>query len=150
MYVGHSKPIDWLIGCFTAHQHRKAITSQEMLLNKIWWRFVYKYNCVWRNADWPASWHISTKRSIRCRSIHVLLWSHGVRSAINIWAFPSPPDHRSKWVKDLNPSALVRRFLVLGYTSSEVTVAARPLYTINQSIIEWNISLYTVYLWKTV
>jgi len=20
-----------------------------------------KYNCVWRNADWPAPWHISTK-----------------------------------------------------------------------------------------
>jgi len=22
------------------------------LLNKIWSRFVDKYNCVWRNADW--------------------------------------------------------------------------------------------------
>jgi len=32
-----------------------------MLLNKIWSRFVDKYNCVWRNADWPASWNISTK-----------------------------------------------------------------------------------------
>jgi len=27
----------------------------------IWSKFVDKYNCVWRNADWPASWHISTK-----------------------------------------------------------------------------------------
>jgi len=30
----------------------------------IWSRFLYrldKDNCVWRNADWPASWHISTK-----------------------------------------------------------------------------------------
>jgi len=31
------------------------------LLNKIWSKFVDKYNCVWRNADWSASWHISTK-----------------------------------------------------------------------------------------
>jgi len=27
----------------------------------LWSRFVNKYNCAWRNADWPASWHISTK-----------------------------------------------------------------------------------------
>jgi len=32
-----------------------------MLLNKIWSRFVHKYNYVWRNSDWLASWHISTK-----------------------------------------------------------------------------------------
>jgi len=49
---------DWLIDCFTAHQHWKY---QETLLIKIWSRFIEKYNCVWRNTDWPASWHISTK-----------------------------------------------------------------------------------------
>jgi len=31
------------------------------LLNKILSRFIDKYKCAWRNADWPASWHISTK-----------------------------------------------------------------------------------------
>jgi len=30
-------------------------------LSLVWSRFVDKYTCVWRNADWPASWHISTK-----------------------------------------------------------------------------------------
>jgi len=27
----------------------------------MWSKFVDKYNCVWRNADWLSSWHISTK-----------------------------------------------------------------------------------------
>jgi len=53
--------INWLIDCFTAHQHRKAIRCQETLLNKIWSSFVDKYNCVWRNADWPTSRQINTK-----------------------------------------------------------------------------------------
>jgi len=31
------------------------------MLNKKLSRFVDTYNCVWKNADWSALWHISTK-----------------------------------------------------------------------------------------
>jgi len=58
--------IDWLIDWFIywllyGTSAQKGYWCQETLLNKIWSRFVDKYNCVWRNANWPASWHISTK-----------------------------------------------------------------------------------------
>jgi len=50
--------IDWLIAL-------RHISTERLLgprnVAKIWSRFVDKYNRVWRNADWPASWHISTK-----------------------------------------------------------------------------------------
>jgi len=50
--------IEWLLYGTSA---QKGYWCQETLLNQIWSRFVDKYNCIWRNVDWPASWHISTK-----------------------------------------------------------------------------------------
>jgi len=54
--------LDWLIDCWlTALWHISTERlCKETLQNKIgiWWRFVDKNNCVWRNADWPALWHL--------------------------------------------------------------------------------------------
>jgi len=49
--------LDWLIDCYSAHQHRKAVSAKK----RCYIKFVDKYNCMWRNADWSASWHMSTK-----------------------------------------------------------------------------------------
>jgi len=51
--------VDWMTALRRISTER--LFRQETLLNKIWSRFVDKYNCIWRKADWPASWHISTK-----------------------------------------------------------------------------------------
>jgi len=64
VFVQHSLEIqiDWLIDWpLYGKSAQKGYKWQETLLNKIWSSFVDKYNCVWRNADWPASWHINTK-----------------------------------------------------------------------------------------
>jgi len=68
--------IDWLTALrhISTDRHRQC---QETLLNKIWSRFVDKYNCVWRNADWPALWHIT---DISTKSYHASV-------TIKIWRF---------------------------------------------------------------
>jgi len=58
IYVTLLSLIDWLLYGTSA---QKGYQCQETLLNNISSRFVDKYNYVWRNADWRASWYISTK-----------------------------------------------------------------------------------------
>jgi len=50
-----------LLNSTSAHQHYLSHKYQEKVEHMIWSRFVDKYNSVWRNAEWPASRHISTK-----------------------------------------------------------------------------------------
>jgi len=51
--------IDWLTALW--HISTERLLEPRNVAKKIWSRFVAKYNCVWGNADWPTSWHISTK-----------------------------------------------------------------------------------------
>jgi len=62
---GHSlvtSKIDWLTALRHISTERLLVPIRNVAsLNKIWSSFADKCNCVWRNADWPASWPISTK-----------------------------------------------------------------------------------------
>jgi len=76
---------DWLIEYFMAVWH---FSTERLLVPrnvKILSSFVDKYKFVWRDADWPASWHISTKS---------YQWQWKCR-----WSLASCPGHHSVWMQ---------------------------------------------------
>jgi len=89
----------------------QRIINIKTLLNKIWSRFIDKYNCVWRNADWLASWHISTK-------IYQWQWKCGC-------SLTSCPWHHSVWMQ----------FKVMSRTTSSQNYSLQKI-----RLIEWYVA----------
>jgi len=95
-----SRLIDWLIDWLLyGTSAQKGYYCQKTLLNKIWSRLIDKYNCVWRNADWPVSWHISTKSyqwQWKCRcSLTLCPGRHSVWMQFNV--MPTTQQHQTPW-----------------------------------------------------
>jgi len=105
--------VDWL----TALRH---ISTERLLVprdvaKEIWSRFVDKYNCVWRNADWPASWDISTKR-------YQWQWKCGC-------SLTSCPRHHSVWMQfSVMPRTMVGAQLCRLSPADAHTVALQAVY----------------------
>jgi len=95
-----------------------------MLLNKIWSRLVDKYNCVWRNTNWPASCHISTKS-------YQWLWNYGC-------SLTSCPGHLSVWdaIYEMMTLCRLRLFVISNFTAKTVSSCYAVLrHSVSKSII---------------